>query len=296
MLRQLHDFYRYFSEQVGAAVDYALEVQRILKDYPGIFQVEGLRGLLEESFAALSDTGRLMEPGQLSPLLGKLQQIKQKYSAAYYHAHQTYVGDAVSWERLTDLTQGETYTSLQLLKHIALVNKLPFTKLESDITALSTLRCPDFRVELLESRVTCPRCQFPLEFKGKSIDARISELENQVKKIYAEWEANILIELNNYRDNLQYLNENEAAFVRQVLQKGKLEGLVSEQLVIALNNLFKELELVEFDPENLLERLFSGGQVIDYYTLERRLDEYKQQLIAGHDLDKVRIKLSTPEK
>ena len=296
VLRQLHDFYRYFSEQVGAAVDYALEVQRILKDYPGIFQVEGLRGLLEESFAALSDTGRLMEPGQLSPLLGKLQQIKQKYSAAYYHAHQTYVGDAVSWERLTDLTQGETYTSLQLLKHIALVNKLPFTKLESDITALSTLRCPDFRVELLESRVTCPRCQFPLEFKGKSIDARISELENQVKKIYAEWEANILIELNNYRDNLQYLNENEAAFVRQVLQKGKLEGLVSEQLVIALNNLFKELELVEFDPENLLERLFSGGQVIDYYTLERRLDEYKQQLIAGHDLDKVRIKLSTPEK
>ena len=88
-------------------MDYALEVQRILKDYPGIFQVEGLkRGLLEESFAALSDTGRLMEPGQLSPLLGKLQQIKQKYSAAYYHAHQTYVGDAVSWERLTDLTQG----------------------------------------------------------------------------------------------------------------------------------------------------------------------------------------------
>jgi len=120
--------------------------------------------------------------------------------------------------------------------------------------------------------------------------------KTRLKRLYAEWEANILIELNNYRDNLQYLNENEAAFVRQVLQKGKLEGLVSEQLVIALNNLFKELELVEFDPENLLERLFSGGQVIDYYTLERRLDEYKQQLIAGHDLDKVRIKLSTPEK
>ena len=88
--------------------------------------------------------------------------------------------------------------------------------------------------------------------------------------------------MNNYRDNLQYLNESEAALVRQVLQQGKLEGLVSEQLVMALNNLFKELELVELDPESLLERLFSGGQVIDYYTLERRLEEYKQ-LIAGRD-------------
>ena len=38
------------------------------------------------------------------------------------------------------------------------------------------------------------------------------------------------------------------------------------------------------------------GQVIDYYTLERRLNEYKQQLIAGRDLDKVRIKLIIPAK
>lgn len=61
---------------------------------------------------------------------------------------------------------------------------------------------------------------------------------------------------------------------------------------MALNSLFKELELVELDPESLLERLFSNSQVIDYYTLERRLEEYKQQLVAGRDLDKVRIKLS----
>ena len=49
VLQQLYDFYRYYFEQVGAAVDYAEEVQRILREYPGIFQIEGLRGLLEES-------------------------------------------------------------------------------------------------------------------------------------------------------------------------------------------------------------------------------------------------------
>ena len=223
-----------------------------------------------------------MEPGQLSPLLGK-QQIKQKYSTATMPY--LYVGDAVSWE---PVNSGRDLPACSCSAYCP-VNKLPLPK--KAICRPSTLRCPILEWNF-RGRVTCPRCQFP-GVQGEK-DARISELESRLK-ICAEWEANILIELNNYRDNLQYLNENEA-FVRQVLQKGKLEGLVSEQLVIALNNLFKELELVEFDPENLLERLFSGGQVIDYYTLERRLDEYKQQLIAGHDLDKVRIKLSTPEK
>lgn len=296
VLQQLYDFYNRFFKEISAAVGYALEVKRILEEHPGIFQVEGLKGLLEESFASLSDTGRLLEPGQLNPLLGKLQQIRQKYSAAYYHAHKAYVGDATTWQRIADFTRDDPYRSLQMLKHVALLNRLPFSQVENDIAALNTLRCTDFRVGLLENRVTCPRCQFPLAFEGKSVDARISELEDRVAEIYAAWEANILVELNNYRDNLQYLGEDEASLIGQVLQQGRLEGLVSEQLIAALNNLFKELELVELDPENLLERLFSGGQVIDYYTLERRLNEYKQQLIAGRDLDKVRIKLIIPAK
>jgi hypothetical protein len=75
---------------LAAAVDYALKkCSAILRmSTPASFQVEGLKDLLEESFAVLSDSSRLMEPGQLNPLLGKLQQIRQKYSAAYYHAHQ----------------------------------------------------------------------------------------------------------------------------------------------------------------------------------------------------------------
>ena len=296
VLQQLHSFYRYFSEEIGAAVDYALEVRRTIEEYPGIFQIEGLKGLLEESLAALADTGRLMEPGQLNPLLGKLQLVRDKYRAAYYHAHQDHVGNEASWKRLSELAQGDTYRDLQLLKHITLMNKTSFIALEREIAALNSLRCLDFWVELLENRVTCPRCHFPREFRGKSIDVRIDELETRVDGIYAKWEENILAELKNYQDNLQYLNEEEAALVGRVLQQKKLKGLVTEQLVAALNNLFKELELIELDPDNLFERLFSGGQVIDYYTLERRLNEYKQQLTAGYDLDKVRIKLSTPKE
>ena len=66
-------------------------------------------------------------------------------------------------------------------------------------------------------------------------------------------------------DNLQYLNEEEAALVGRVLQQKRGKGLVTEQLVAALNNLFKELELIELDPDNI--RALFRGQVIDYYAL-----------------------------
>ena len=151
-------------------------------------------------------------------------------------------------------------------------------------------------MELLENRVTCPRCQFPGNSGVKVLMSVLKSWEAKVNGIYKKWEENVLTELNNYRDNLQYLDEKEATLVGRVLQQKKLEGLVTEQLVMALNNLFKELEIIELDPGNLLERLFSGDQAIDYYTLERRLNEYKQQLIAGYDLDKVRIKLGSPEE
>ena len=290
LLQQLHGFYEYFFEKISAELEYAREVRRVLEEHPGIFQVAGVKELLEESFAALADTGKLVESGELYPLLGKLQQVKQKYVTAYYKAHQRCVGDEADWSRLAELSQSPAYRSLQLLKHVTLLNKYPFTKLESELSALGTLRCTGFQLELLQNKVTCPRCHFPAGFKGKSVDARISDLEDQVEAIYREWEASVLAELKNYQANLQYLDPEEAALIQAVLQQGKLEGLVTESLVIALNNLFKELDLVELDPEKLAGHLFAGGQVMDYYTFERRLEEYKQLLTAGRDLDKVRIK------
>jgi len=72
--------------------------------------------------------------------------------------------------------------------------------------------------------------------------------------------------------------------------------IITEELVMALNNLFKELVSVEVNLQGLLEALFDNTQVMDYFTFERKLDAWKQKLVAGLDLDKVRIKLAGGEK
>jgi hypothetical protein len=57
-----------------------------------------------------------------------------------------------------------------------------------------------------------------------------------------------------------------------------------------LNNLFKELESIELDPEEFIKSIFTDSYVMDYATFNKKLDEFKQKLVAGKDLDKVRIK------
>jgi len=80
-----------------------------------------------------------------------------------------------------------------------------------------------------------------------------------------------------------------------VLIKRELSGYpLSEKLVIALNNQFKELESIELDPENFIREIFSDSHVMDYITFNKKLDEFKQKLVAGKDLDKVRINTYCP--
>ncbi|NLV17764.1 MAG: hypothetical protein GXY50_11265 [Syntrophomonadaceae bacterium] len=44
------------------------------------------------------------------------------------------------------------------------------------------------------------------------------------------------------------------------------------------------------NPKKLMEHLFKESQVLDYYSLERNLNDFKQMLVAGKDLEKIRIK------
>jgi hypothetical protein len=74
------------------------------------------------------------------------------------------------------------------------------------------------------------------------------------------------------------------------VKNGTLPEVVTATMVKALNHLFDELEIIELNPKKLLEYLFKVSQVLDYYTLERNLNNIKQMLVAGKDLEKIRIK------
>jgi hypothetical protein len=291
-LQQLHMFCTIYFEKISKEVEYAKEVRKVLESHPTIFQIDGMNDLLKDAFDALKNVEKLLLLDELNPLIGKLQLIRKKYVAAYYTAHEKYVGTKVDWTKLSELLKTGTYANLKTLKLVSLLSKHGFMKIENDIAILSNLHCPDFKVDLLENKAVCPKCSFPQGFSRKDINTKIQQIEDAMNGVYGEWENTILAELNNYRDNLQYLDTKEQKLIESVIKDGKLPAEVSEELVAALNNMFKELESIEINPDEFFGEIFKDVQVMDYFAFERRINDLKQKLVAGKDLEKIRIKFA----
>jgi len=290
MLHRLHSFYATYFNKIEPEVEYARKVKEVLNAHPDMFSVDDIEQFMDDSFDILGSAEHLLSPEEFTPLLGKLQTVKRKYQSAYYTAHEQYVGGKVDWTRLSSIVDSPDYQKLKVLKNVQLLDKNRFMRIENDISALKHLQCPEFRVELLDKNVTCPRCSFPSGIKEGDIDSRIAGMETDIKNIYSDWETTILSELENYRNNIQFLTVDEKKLIEPVIRDSALASGISEKLVMALNNLFKELESIELDPQDFIREVFSDSHVMDYFTFNKKLDEFKQKLVAGKDLDKVRIK------
>jgi hypothetical protein len=295
MLEKLSTFYKTYSERVAREIEYIKEIRRIVEEYSSLFQIEGLQDLIDDSFSVLLNVNKLLSLEELNPLIGKLQQIRKKYVAEYYKAHEKYVGSKVEWSKLLEIASTTAYNNLKILKNIFILNRHSFIKTESEITALMNIQCNDFRIDVLEHKVTCPKCGFPNSSASQNINKRIEEIDIKIADIFNEWEASILNELSNYKSNLQYLSTKEKNIVESVIKNGKLPEIITEDSVIALNNLFKELESIEVTANDFFEKIFQGSMVMDYFTFEKKLNALKQEMVAGKDLDKVRIKLADKE-
>ena len=142
---------------------------------------------------------------------------------------------------------------------------------------------------MLESEAMCPRCHFPTNFRV-DLYQRLNTIEERIAASWKDWESTILNEVNNYKDNIQYLQADEKQEISYILKNGTLPEVITANLVKALNHLFDELEIIELNSGKLMEHIFKESQVLDYYSLERNLNDFKQMLVAGKDLEKIRIK------
>ena len=292
LLQKLSKFYDLYAKRLEKEIGYALEMKKILTDFPSLIESDEIAAYLQDAFIILSDASRFLKEEELNPLLGKLEQAKKRYISAYYRAHESCVGEKVDWSRLEELSNNKEFSSLKILKNLSVLNTQPFIKAESEIARLKRLRCTSLRVDFLEDKILCPHCNFPQGFDLMDIGQQTKELENKLESILQSWEATIMNELDNYRDNIQYLSAPEQQLIREVIKSGCLPEQVTEELVLALNNLFKELVIIELTPEQMTKELFSASAVLDYKSFAQKLEEFKQKLVAGRDADKIRIILT----
>ena len=132
----------------------------------------------------------------------------------------------------------------------------------------------------------------------RSLQSEIKFLRELVEKLSKSKSeiTTIIREVENYKDNLEYLNQKEKVLIEKFRNDGKLPEKIDSYLLSSLSNLFNNIEEVELSGRKLEEILFSEGEILDYSQFLERLERIKRIVSYDKDTDNIRIKKAKESK
>ena len=117
-------------------------------------------------------------------------------------------------------------------------------------------------------------------------------MDNAIDELLESYEKTIVKEIRSYRDNIQYFeNEADQKLVQKIIDTKKLPIDISQQTVSVINKLFKEIEVVEVDQEQIINTLFPSHEMTTLEELRKRFFSLEAGLKQDKQESEVRIKL-----
>lgn len=287
--RFLDDYNDFFSKDYN----YLKESWKWMKTHPEFFSQADIDSMQEfyDNITDGADLTSLLDDGKRRIIKGQLQQYKMKYMHLYYVKHTKTIGESVNWDKLEKISKGKEMRRLRDMKAIKGVNSLKLNKIEERILSLSKAKCDKLIEDHLKNTWLCSWCRFPETLKNiQDINSEIENIGRLVAEISDEWNQNILEDIQNYTDNIKLLPDPEKKIIEDTISQNKLPDEISQDVITALNNLFREIEVVEVSPGDIINFVFKNASVLDYETFSAMIEEYKDQIILkNHNKQNVRI-------
>jgi len=246
-------------------------------------------GLLSLDFAKFKDRS------QRNPIKGKIQQFKKSYIFDFYFpAHEKYVGGKVDWTSLNNYPNNPAFKKLTLLNNITCVSETLFRQMVLRWNEIEQYKCSCHDLtDTLDRNFLCQHCFFPKQ--GANYNEKLAVLtgvDNAIDELLESYEKTIVKEIRSYRDNIQYFeNEADQKLVQKIIDTKKLPIDISQQTVSVINKLFKEIEVVEVDQEQIINTLFPSHEMTTLEELRKRFFSLEAGLKQDKQESEVRIKL-----
>ncbi|HHD15768.1 MAG TPA: hypothetical protein ENK47_03585 [Euryarchaeota archaeon] len=238
----------------------------------------------------IGDVNYLLDQEKRRMLKGKLGQFKRNYSALYFAKHSRIIGEGINWDKLSSVSRSGELRKLRDMAAIRVVNTLGLKKIEERILKLDNSRCTNLLEEHMKTSHYCTWCSFPSNISGISdINGEITKIDQDLHATLEEWTSLILDEIESYRDNISLLSKDEQEIIKKIAKEKKLPAEISQELIDALNSLFSELTEIEISPRDIMDHVFSDSNVLDFDSFSRRLDEYREEILARGNRKNIRI-------
>ena len=159
---------------------------------------------------------------------------------------------------------------------------------------LATYKCINNDLEdQLQTNVRCNKCLFPVQdVKYNTILSEMANIESSLDDLLKNYEKNIIREIREYRDNIQFMDKNsEKDLIKSILDTNKMPESASIQDIRTINKLFKEIDIVEIDSNFVIKTLFPSQEMTTLEEFRKRFFALEHEIKKNKQESEVRIKL-----
>jgi hypothetical protein len=288
---------------IHAGIAYAKDAMELLKKNKTLVAETGrlkqLGTIKHEMEAICSDAEKFLDRSCRNPIKGKIDQFKKIYIYDFYlPLHDTCVGKKLNWKKLDTYTGTDTFCRLNLLKKLH--QCISATRLNSKIARwqdLNKYKCINpFLEDQLEHSVKCSKCSFPdnpEDGKYANLKKELESIDETLEKFLLEFEDKIIKEIRQYRDNIQYIdNDDSKRIIAGILEKKQLPDSLDSRLIKDINQLFREIDVIELSVrKDIIEKIFPDGEMIRFEDLQKAFATIQSDIIKNRDKESIRIKL-----
>lgn len=259
-------------------------------------KIKELKNIYSEVGQICKDINSFVEPQNRVRINGMFEIFQDKYiKDIYYTEHERYVGSKVNWDILDDIFESDTYKALlQFSKISKQINDLEFKKLRNKVDELKRKRCNNKNlIYELKKSVKCEECSFPNGYNYSRMVSEINNIEDKFEELLKNYEAALISGIREYSDNIQFLeDEEDKKFIQNILEKKSLENkILSDKKIRAINELFKEVEILSIKKDDILQKIFPKSEMVSIDTIKNNFERWLENILAGKKEEQIRLKL-----
>jgi len=218
--------------------------------------------------------------------------LKKSFIEEYYESHKKSRLDSSSQEKLAKSFNSDSLKRLQSLRKIKLLDSSKLINLENESGKLKP--CSNLEKSELENEPKCIHCNYTPHDEG-IFDAKqiLSSLEESIENIENDMIKSLIENLQDptVKEATNLLEEPKRKIVDKIIKQKTLPEEISDEFIIALNEVLSGLEKAEVNIIELKDSLTKGGMPCTQDELEKRFHEYLEEKTKGKTKSKVRYVL-----
>lgn len=261
-------------------------------------KIKKLTTIRKEMLDICSDTDKFLDRSHRNPLKGKTDQFKKIYIYdLYLPMHRDCVGENLEWSSFDGYIHTEAFKKLNMLKNLQCISASKLNAKISEWQDFKQFCCINPSLdEQLHQSVRCNRCSFPenpQDGKYDRLRLEMDSVDDVLESFLEQFEKKIVKEIRQYRDNIQYLESEDAKqTIKEILSSKLMPKTLDNHLLKEINQLFKEIDVVELDVQrDIIEKIFPDGEMITFEELQKALATIVGDVKKNRDASGIRIKM-----